>query len=89
VLDRTATGPTDRITTIVQALLAKHSINRPVGRDDDLTASGLSSLDTVNLMLAVESEFDVAIPEKDMTPTNFRTIARIEALLDRLAVAAA
>lgn len=38
----------------------------------------------VNLMLAVEDEFDVKIPDADMTPANFRTIARIEALLGAL-----
>jgi hypothetical protein len=45
---------------------------------------GLSSLEMVNLMLAVEGEFDAKIPDADMTPANFRTVARIEALLDQL-----
>ena len=57
---------------------------RSVGRDEDLSESGLSSLDTVNLMLAVEAEFDVKIPDRDMTPANFRTIARIDALVGAL-----
>ena len=35
----------------------------------------------VNLMLAVETEFDVKIPDRDMTPSNFRSLGRIEALL--------
>jgi acyl carrier protein len=38
----------------------------------------------VNLILAVESEFDVKIPDRDMTPANFRTMARIEALVGAL-----
>jgi acyl carrier protein len=46
-----------------------------------LAECGLSSLDMVNLMLAVESEFDVKIPDRDMTPANFRTIGRIDALV--------
>ena len=50
----------------------------------DLTECGLSSLDMVNLMLAVESEFDVKIPDRDMTPSNFRTKARIDALVGAL-----
>ena len=65
----------------MRQILAKRSIDRPIGRDEDLTAAGLSSLDMVNLMLAVESEFDVKIPDRDMTPANFRTIARIDALV--------
>jgi acyl carrier protein len=69
---------------LVQKLLAKRSVERAVGRDEDLTESGLTSLDMVNLMLAVESEFDVKIADKDMTPANFRTMARIEVLVGAL-----
>ena len=82
MLDRS--GPTDRVTTLVRTMLAKRSIERPVGYDDDLSESGLSSLDLVNLTLAVESEFGLAIPERDMRPINFRSIARIDALVRRI-----
>jgi acyl carrier protein len=50
-------------------------------RDVDLRASGLSSLGLVNLMLSVETEFDIKVPERDMTPANFRSIARIVELV--------
>ena len=50
-----------------------------------LRDAGLSSLDTVNLMLAVEGEFDLFIPQGEMTPENFHSAARIAALLERLA----
>jgi acyl carrier protein len=81
VLDRIHSATTDRVTTLVRQLLEKRAIDRAVGRDDDLSEAGLSSLDTVNLMLAVEAEFDVKIPDRDMTPANFRSVARIEALI--------
>jgi acyl carrier protein len=81
VLDRIDPSPAERVAALVQQLLAKHGIAGAVGRDDDLAPIGLSSLDTVNLMLAVEAEFDVKIPDHDMTPANFRTIARIDALV--------
>ena len=81
MFDRINSSTADRIAAHVQKLLAKRSIDRAVGRDDDLTDSGLSSLDMVNLMLAIEAEFDVKIPDRDMTPANFRSIARIEALV--------
>ena len=42
---------------------------------------------TVKLMLAVEAAFDVAIPDAELTPENFRSIAAIEALLERLLAA--
>lgn len=84
MLERIDLSPTERVTALVRQLLAKRSIVRPIGRDDDLAEAGLSSLDMVNLMLAVEGEFDVKIADADMTPANFRTVARIEALLGAL-----
>jgi acyl carrier protein len=84
VLDRTNSSATERVSALVRQLLAKRSGDRTVGREDDLTENGLSSLDIVNLMLAVESEFDVKIPDRDMTPANFRTIARIDELVSTL-----
>jgi acyl carrier protein len=88
VLDRINSSVTDRIAGLVRQLLAKRSIERTVGPDEDLAECGLSSLDMVNLMLAVESEFDVKIPDRDMTPANFRSIARIDALVAGLLHAA-
>ncbi len=84
MLDRSISSPVDRVTALVRALLAKRSVNRPVGSDEDLTEAGLTSLDMVNLMLAVETEFDLKIPDRDMTPANFRTVARIDALVGAL-----
>jgi acyl carrier protein len=84
VLDRTNSNVVERVTALVRALLAKRSVERAVGRDEDLAEAGLSSLDLVNLMLAVEAEFDLNIPERDMRPANFRSIARIEALVGSL-----
>lgn len=81
VLDRTDCQVKERVTGLVRKILAKRGADRPVGVDDDLGESGLSSLDMVNLMLAVEAEFDVAIPEREMVPANFRSIGRIEALI--------
>jgi acyl carrier protein len=81
VLDRLTPQPTERIVALVAKLLAKRGINRPVGHDDDLTESGLSSLDIVNLMLSVETEFGITVPEWEMTPANFRSIAQIGALV--------
>jgi len=84
VLDSAASTTRARVAELVRQLLAKRAIDRTLGDDDDLGDSGLSSLDMVNLMLAVETEFDLKIPERDMRPANFRTIARIEALVASL-----
>jgi acyl carrier protein len=84
VLDRTDSIISDRVAVLVRALLAKRSIERSIGHDEDLAEAGLSSLDLVNLMLAVEAEFGLSIPEQDMRPANFRSIARIELLVGNL-----
>ncbi len=38
----------------------------------------------VNLMLAVEAEFNLTIPQEDITPENFSSIAAVESLISRL-----
>ena len=92
VLDRTHSDRlspvADRIAGLVRAILEKRAVTRAIGRDEALNDCGISSLDMVNLMLAVEAEFDLKIPDRDMTPSNFRTIARIEALVEKLRKAA-
>jgi acyl carrier protein len=74
-------SPRERITTAVRRLLAERSIARTFTAQEDLRDVGLTSLDMVNLVLAVESELGVAIPEGEITPANFRSVATIEALI--------
>jgi acyl carrier protein len=74
----------DRIVAIVQQLLIERAISRPVSPDDDLRQAGLTSLDMVNLVLAVEAGFDLMIPEASITPANFRSISAIGSLINRL-----
>ena len=84
MLDRTSNSSADRVARLVRELLAKRSIDKSVGQDDSLTEIGLSSLDIVNLMLGVEAEFEIKIPDREMTPTNFRSIAQIDRLVSKL-----
>jgi acyl carrier protein len=76
--------PTDRVVGIVREILERRSVSRQILPDDDLREAGLNSLDMVNLMLAVEAEFDLKIPDADMTLRNFRSISAIEVLVDSL-----
>ena len=84
MLDTTNLSAKDRVVDIVHEILERRSASKPVLADHDLRESGLTSLDMVNLMLAVEAEFDLKIPENDMTPQNFRTISSIDALVTGL-----
>jgi acyl carrier protein len=74
----------DRISSIVLEILTRRSARNSVGAEQDLRESGLTSIDMVNLMLAVEAEFDVQIPEDEMTPQNFRSISAIDSLVTAL-----
>jgi len=84
MLDGHGTSPSDRVLNVVQRLLTERSINRAVQAEDDLREAGLTSLDMVNLVLAVEAEFDINIAENDITPANFRSIAAISRVVGAL-----
>ena len=73
-----------RVAGIVLEILERRSVSYQVMADDDLQNVGLTSLDMVNLMLSVEAEFDLRIPDTDMTPRNFRSISAIDALVNSL-----
>ena len=85
-MELTLEKPADqRIAGLVTGFLAKRRPDAAVEPEQDLRNAGLTSLDLMNLMLAVESEFDVFIPETQMTPENFRSVRAIEALVATLA----
>jgi acyl carrier protein len=81
VLNHQNGSATDRVIKVVQRVLLERSITQDVHSKDDLRATGLSSLDMVNLMLSVEAEFDIEIPETEITPANFRSISTISTLI--------
>src|SRR5215831_18285871 len=72
---------TDRLVELVREKLAKRGSHRAFSTEDDLSEIGLSSLDMVSLMLRVEVEYDLQIPEADMTAENFRSVERISRLV--------
>ena len=84
MLDRPMRSSKERVLNTVLEILERRSISRPVSADDDLREAGLASIDMVSLMLAVEAEFDLTIPEADMTIENFRSISAIDRLLATL-----
>jgi acyl carrier protein len=74
----------DRLLALVEQILAKNAVTRPLSVDEPLTAAGLSSVDMVQLMIAVEADFNITIPAAEITPERFRSIATIEALIDKI-----
>jgi acyl carrier protein len=82
--DVSEASPQTRVIGVVERLLADRSIVRTVQPDDDLREVGLSSLDMVSLVLSVEAEFDVLVPEQSITPAHFRSVSAISALVAEL-----
>jgi acyl carrier protein len=74
----------DRLISLVKQVVGPGAVfPEPFPFDKQLSDLGISSLKMVNLMLAVELEFDIAIPQADITPENFHSCASIEALVER------
>jgi acyl carrier protein len=81
-------SPRERITAIAVKMLVKRGVTTIPTASDNLRDAGLTSLDMVNLMLAIEAEFDIEIPQSAMTPDNFDTVGAIENLVSVTAKAA-
>jgi acyl carrier protein len=73
-----------RLIDLVQHLLGPSiKVPQPFPLDQQLSELGISSLKMVNLMLSVETAFDIMIPQQDITPENFHSVATIRALVER------
>lgn len=82
-IPNSADRPREKLMRLAEQILARHATAKPVTLEAGLVDSGFDSLDMVNLMLAIEAEFDITIAQRDITPENFRSIATIEALIER------
>lgn len=79
-----AAGPLERIVALVERILERKPGAAPLDIRARLNELGMSSMKMINLMLAIEVEFDVTLPQADITPDNFDSIASVEALVVRL-----
>jgi acyl carrier protein len=75
---------TNRVLEIAGEVLAEQSPARPIGVDDALREAGLTSMAMVRLMMATEIAFNIAIPNEDLHPDNFRTVRTVASLVARL-----
>jgi acyl carrier protein len=57
---------------------------RSLSDDADLYRAGMSSLSTVNVMMALEEEFGVEFPESMLQPSTFQSVASIRTALEGL-----
>jgi acyl carrier protein len=70
-----------RIVALVEGILQQNSIKCEVTPDVKLVDIGLTSVDMVTLMLGVEAEFDFTIPQDEITPENFQSVATLERMI--------
>ena len=84
-MDLQTAGVSERVTGLVLRIIGP-AANLPVPFpvDAQLNDIGVTSLKLVNLMLAIEIEFDVSIPQTDITPDNFHSVASVSRLVERI-----
>lgn len=77
----------DRLLGLVERVLDRPGAGPTLPPAAALSELGVSSLKMVSLMLSVEAEFDLSIPQNEITPENFRSINSIDVLVTRLIAA--
>jgi acyl carrier protein len=70
-----------RILTLVRSILDQNAIVADLDSQTRLVDVGLTSMDMVNLMLAVEAEFDFTIPQPEITPENFQSVSTLQRMI--------
>jgi acyl carrier protein len=73
----------ERVISLVSNILSANAIVVDVMPGSRLADLGMTSMDMVNLMFAVEAEFDMTIPQADITPENFQSPQTIEQLVSK------
>jgi acyl carrier protein len=71
----------DRVLSVVRSILKQNPITLDVHPESRLVDIGLSSMDMVMLMLKVEAEFDLTLPQPVITPENFQSVKTLELMI--------
>ena len=84
MLDRPSETLIEGLLATIARVAALHDVGTAIGPDDTLVDAGMTSMAMVDLILAIEADFDVAIPQGEMTPETFRCARSLADLLARL-----
>ena len=80
---------TNTVGSRIRAVLAAHGrlgVDATALSDaDDLYAAGMTSLSSVNVMLALEGEFNIEFPDSMLNRALFANVAAIQAAVRKLA----
>jgi acyl carrier protein len=82
-------GDPNTVANRIRAVLAAHGRlgidAAQLSDNDDLYAAGMTSLASVNVMLALEGEFDIEFPDNMLNRSVFSSVAAIEAAVRKIA----
>jgi acyl carrier protein len=70
-----------RVLSVVRSVLQQNAINADVQPESRLVDIGLNSIGMVELMLKVEAEFDLILPQLEITPENFQSVKAMERMI--------
>ena len=80
------------LNTKIEAIVRPHlkflESDAPLAADTNLGQAGLDSMASINLILDLEDELDISIPDDLLTENTFATIANIRELIESCAVPA-
>ena len=79
-----AGSPHERIVGLVERILERPAGGAPLPVTTRLNELGMSSMKMISLMLAIEVEFNLSIPQTEITPENFDSIVSVETLVVKL-----
>ena len=71
----------NRVLSVVRTILRENAITVDVDPEALLVDIGLNSMDMVALMLKVEAEFDLTIPQPEIKPENFQSVKTLELMI--------
>ena len=71
----------DRVLSVVRSVLEQNPITVDVHPESRLVDIGLNSMDMVALMLKVEAEFEIMLPQHEITPENFKSVRTLETVI--------
>lgn len=73
-----------RVLTVIGNILKQNAIVADVHPETQLVDTGLNSMDMVALMLGVEAEFNITLPQPEITPENFESVRTLESMIVKL-----
>jgi acyl carrier protein len=71
----------NRVLSVLRSILEENAITADVQPESRLVDIGLNSMDMVELMLKVEAEFDLTLPQPEITPENFQSVKTLEVMI--------